>query len=872
LRPETVKDQTMAAFTTAPMKAALFAIVYTLLVATTAQSQNAQLIEDVQVRGNRRVPAESIKYNLRTKPGQNVSVSTIERDVKALYSLGFFDDIRVVQEAGARGVIVVFQVKERPLIKGVTYTGLQSVTSSEIVDKLREQKTDIREESPYDPVRIRRAQSIIKRTLADRGHPNATVEVRTQSTPPSSISVTFAVDEGPTMKIDKIDIEGNTAISDAELKRGMALVKESSPLTLFTHKDTYDGLKLNDDLTRIRMQYASKGYVRANVLEPVTEIRSKTIYRTFPFIKLPFPWGIPLPFWKEETQRMHVTLKVEENSQYRVGTVNISGNKEFSAEQIRFALGLIPGGVYDEERLRRGVEILKKMYGDRGFINFTPVPQQFFNDDRKVVNFSINIQEDRKFYVNRISFSGNTTTRDKVIRRELMVQESEVFNAAMWERSLLKLNQLGYFDPVRPQDTEMQLNPADGSVDISLKVKEKDKNKIGFNGGVGSTTGTFLGLSYSTTNFLGLGENMSVNLEGGTLASNYQFSFTEPYLFSQPISAGLSLFSNSYHYDQSGLNGLNFNESRRGFSLSASRPLRTFHRLGVTYQFDNSFTSSIDPATQEFFSTLAAGNQTTSGYFARRLMTTYSFNSTNHPITPTKGYSFSTSLESVGGFMGGNVNFYRPSFEFKAYKPVNHGRNTLAMRVSGAYMQPFANQNVPFYERLFMGGDFDLRGFDFRSVGPIAFVSRSTTTVDPTTGVSTTVPFDDIVHVGGDTQGLFNFEYRIPITGPFTLAPFFDVGNTWVLNRNALLRNVTDSLGQVSAQSVNLLPGTNSGLRISTGVELQITLPIINLPMRLIFAVNPSRIDRTYIGPTVGTPINVQQPFQGFRFSIGKTF
>src|SRR5262249_15597525 len=154
----------------------------------------------------------------------------------------------------------------------------------------------------------------------------------------------------------KIEIEGNTALSDAELKRAMALVKESGPLTLFTHKDTYDGLKLNDDLARIRMQYASKGYVRANVLEPVTEIRSTTTYRTLPFVKLPFPWGIPVPFWKEQTQRMHVTLKVEENSQYRVGTVNISGNKEFTAEQIRFALGLIPGGIYDEERLRRGIE------------------------------------------------------------------------------------------------------------------------------------------------------------------------------------------------------------------------------------------------------------------------------------------------------------------------------------------------------------------------------------------------------------------------------------------------------------------------------------------------------------------------------------
>src|SRR5262249_67857 len=156
-------DQTMAAFTTAPlMKAALFVISCTLLVASTAQSQTPQVIEDVQVRGNRRVPAESIKYNLRTKPDQTVNVSTIERDVKALYAMGYFEDIRVVQEAGTRGIIVIFQVKERPLIRTVTYSGLQSITNSEILDKLKEQKTDIHEDSPYDPVRIKRAQSVIK--------------------------------------------------------------------------------------------------------------------------------------------------------------------------------------------------------------------------------------------------------------------------------------------------------------------------------------------------------------------------------------------------------------------------------------------------------------------------------------------------------------------------------------------------------------------------------------------------------------------------------------------------------------------------------------------------------------------------------------
>jgi len=144
--------------------------------------------------------------------------------------------------------------------------------------------------------------------------------------------------------------------------------------------------------------------------------------------------------------------------------------------------------------------------------------------------------------------------------------------------------------------------------------------------------------------------------------------------------------------------------------------------------------------------------------------------------------------------------------------------------------------------------------------------------VNASTGEVVKVPFDDIVHVGGDTQALFNFEYRIPIAKPITLAPFVDIGNSWVLNSKALSRQVSDSLGQVSLQNINFLPGTNSGLRVSTGVELQITLPVINLPLRLIFALNPSRIDRTYIGPSAGTPVSIQQPFQGFRFAIGKTF
>jgi outer membrane protein assembly factor BamA len=158
------------------------------------------------------------------------------------------------------------------------------------------------------------------------------------------------VKEGATLKIGKIDVEGNTALSDREVKNAMQLVQEPGPFTLFTGKDKYEQQKLDDDIARIRMQYASKGYVRANVLEPVTKLERKTVYRTLPFIKPSFPLGIPLPLWKKQEERMHVTLKVEENSQYRVGAIDVIGNKEYSSEAIRFALGLTPGTVYNQEQ------------------------------------------------------------------------------------------------------------------------------------------------------------------------------------------------------------------------------------------------------------------------------------------------------------------------------------------------------------------------------------------------------------------------------------------------------------------------------------------------------------------------------------------
>src|SRR5262245_28394001 len=878
----------------------LLALVFGVVEPQTLQTFDPNRVEDVRVSNNRRVLQDTIKYQLQTKAGDRLNIDVIRADVKRLYAQGHFDDIRVEEEDGKTGKIITFWVKEKKTIRSVKYEGLNSITNSEVLEKLREKKATLSQESTYDPSKIKKAETVIKMMLAEKGHQDATIEATTEDIPPNSVAVTFKVNEGPKVRIEKISIQGNKVFSDGEIKKSMKLIKETSPMTVFNSKDTYFDLKLADDITRIRMLYAEHGYVRANVLDPIVETKAHQVMRTLPFIRPPFPFGLPLPFWKKTVDRYYITINVEENDQYRVGEVKVTGNKQFNEAVIRAILGLVPGEIFNEERLRKSFDNLKKLYGSRGYINFTAVPLRDFDETKKLVNLNINIEEERQYYVNRIAFAGNTTTRDKVIRREVMVEEGTVFNSAAWDMSLQRLNQLGYFEEIKPEDAEVKPSPTEPQVDINLKVKEKGRNSIGFNGGVSGIGGSFMGLSYETNNFLGFGETLAVTLQGGTQQSQYQFSFTEPYLFNRPLTTGFSVFSTSFRYDQAreffgidptklpqGLgfeNRLNFEQKGKGFNLFGSYPFKIWNRVGVNFGFNHSQTSAINEATQEYFGAVktqqdqsfisSEGGGGFSDFFAHTLIPSFSFNRTNGPaISPTSGSSFSSTFEFTGGVLGGTVNYYRPTVDYRFFKPMNKGRNTLAVRMLGSFVSGFNNTSVPYYQRFFMGGDFDIRGFDFRQITPIAHVVRNVSVTDPETGSTVTRPFDDVVWVGGDTQGVMNVEYRIPIVGRvFTMAPFFDIGNAWVARKNQLTRQVINSDGQLTTEQVRFLPGTNSGFRTSTGVELQVMMPVINAPFRLIMAFNPNRINSLFFGHATGIPFRIDEKARVFKFTVGRTF
>jgi outer membrane protein insertion porin family len=319
-----------------------------------------------------------------------------------------------------------------------------------------------------------------------------------------------------------------------------------------------------------------------------------------------------------------ITLPIEEGRQYHLRNITFQGVKLFRTPEMLmqplFKMG--PGDVFSADKLRKGLEDMRKLYGGYGFIDFVPEPNFEFIPDTDKVDLTITADEGKQFFVRRIDFSGNTTTRDKVIRRELLLDEGDVFAQNLWDMSILRLNQLGYFEILKKEDAaDIKRNPNSNTVDITLKVKERGKNTIGMNGGVSGIAGTFLGFNYSTNNFLGLGETLSLETQLGTRTSNVSLGFTEPYLFDRPIQAGVMVYLRRFRFDQgreaSILSGqnliplynslgtqnlLNYSQDSKGFTVSASTHLRrSMAQIGLTYGYDESSIVTTTTAAQNYF-------------------------------------------------------------------------------------------------------------------------------------------------------------------------------------------------------------------------------------------------------------------------------
>src|SRR5688572_9360264 len=532
---------------------AALAITDSNAIKSSSVSSKQQVVESVDISGNRRLRDEDLLYYIKTRPGDVYDPASLERDLKELLSLNFFDKVktRVLTTDGARGgVNVIFEVAELPIVRDLQFTGAKALQESDILKEFREKRVGISKEAVYDPVKARNATRILREMLAAKGFPNATVNIKEEEVSATSVAITFEIDQGNRSRIVDIQFEGNDKFSDGELRGALQLVKETGLISRFKGQDILDLRKLLYDLQKnVRSYMFSKGYFQARIGDPVVEGLGLKRTDFIPLITL------PLPFISSKDDTLRITVPVTEGRVFRVGTLKVEGSSIFSEQQILQVVGLKPGEIADGKRLQDGIyEDLKNIYGQQGFIQYNAEPETEFRDNpanpsEGIVDIVITIDEGKQFTLRRLEFTGNTFTRDRVMRREFLINEGDIYNSRYLEISVARLNQTQYFDPVdKDQDVEIRTDEEQGDVDLIVKIKEKGRQQISFNGGVSGIGGSFFGLEYSTNNLAGRGEILSFAAGMGNRQLNLQFTYQEPYFRDRPISVGFSIFASRYKF------------------------------------------------------------------------------------------------------------------------------------------------------------------------------------------------------------------------------------------------------------------------------------------------------------------------------------
>ena len=907
------------------------------------------VITDIEIHGQRRIPADSIRARIFTHPGDIYDPAAVERDFNSLWNTGYFEDIRFEREQTPKGWRLHIYVKERPTIREIDYVGLNAVSKSDVLDRFKEAKVGLSPESQYDPTKVKKAEVTIKGLLAEHGRQFATVKTEIHPVPPAAINITFVIKEGPKVKVGKISFVGNQHVNSRILRGAMKNLRPLGvPHSIFLENlfaRTYDATKLDEDTERVRDEFQNRGYFKVIVSDAQVNIHDTG------------HTGFHIPLVEAGPGKaVDITMPIVEGDRYRLGAITFKGNK--TVRNTKFLRALIPmkdGDIFDRSKVAKGLDNLRNAYGDIGYINYTAIPNTTFDEDKKLINLEIDLDEGKQFNVRRIEFTGNTTTRDKVIRRELALEEGNVYSERLWKLSLLRLNQLGYFEQLKPEDpniTDRHLNETEGTVDLTLKLKEKGKNSIGLTGGVSGLAGAFVGLNYSTNNLLGRGETLSVAVNLGNLERDVTFGFTEPYLFDRSLQAGFTVYGRKYNYNQARQeevllgqqinipqaelqNLQNYSQSSKGFSLSLTHALHHgFKRVGISYSFDVSSLVTLSDASKNLFQYLEyegiSGPNSLNGIITSKIVPSFSYSSVNASYHPTSGTSFSAAAEFAG--IGGTVRSIRPVLSYQHYVPVQKHRNALAFRLQGSFLTGYGGDVAPPFERNYMGGEYDLRGFDVRSVSPVAFLpNRGAVTLQNPDGTvvpkdpgnplrgsySIPVPIEQVVFPGGDLSVVGNAEYHITIAGPVVLAPFVDMGVDPILRESQLritpqqlsilntsqfgcptldvALNCTGTISQTFPEFLSVAHNTNWTPRMSAGLELQVLLPIVNAPFRIYWAYNPLRLDTTSSGPipitrnmfpagaagdytfqnavaTYSPTFLLREPLRTFRFTVGTTF
>lgn len=695
----------------------------------------AQQIEGIEVQGNRSVSKQTILNEIFLTPGKPYSREAVSRDVARIFKLGYFDDIEVDKVPVSGGVKLIYIVKEKPPIQEVVIEGNKKIKENKIREVITVKANSVASNKSI-------AESIEKvKTLYDaEGYGDAVIEAKTREKGGKN-QLVFLINEKKGNSVRGINFEGNTVFSDRKL-RGVIRTKKKNLLSFLTGAGKLREDVLEADAAMITYAYLNKGYMRVRV-------------------------GKPKITYSEKKKGVILTFFIDEGQQYRVNDITFEGDVLTTKAELRKLFNTMSGNVYSQKILEGDLTKVQELYGSQGYAFANVIPQPQINDDTLTTDINIVIEKGKKVFVEKINITGNTITRDKVIRRELKVVENSLYNEKLIKLSKRKLEQLGYFESV---EISTPRGSADNKLVLNLNVKEKPTGTFSVGAGFSSAESFLFTASVSKNNFFGYGISGSLSAELSGRRQQFVAQYTDPYFFDSRF-----IFSaNAYR------TATNFNDFRRqafGGGIEIGRRFLDFSSFTFGYRIEDIRLSNFDDIVPEFWRLNTDGLTSSLILSVRR-------DTRNNPLITTKGSYLSANFEYAGNGLGGDNDYFRAIANGRYYQPL-WGTSVIKVNVRIGYIRSLNDMPVPLFERFFTGGINSLRGYELRSVGPSLQIPGSITGQDQT------------FVFGGNKLLIGNLEYEFPIydRAGFRGVVFVDAGNSYAENEALNPLNIRADFG-----------------------------------------------------------------------------
>lgn len=684
-----------------------------IFMAGNALAQEQPLVNFIEVVGLRRIEAGAVKAKITQRTGEPIANEKTVEDIKNIYRMGYFDDVRVELEPFEGGVKLLYIVKEKPTVVSVEFQG-----NAELKDEKLKEKIAVTIGSIADTSLIEDNANKLRHYYEEEGYWLARVVPVVNKINANEISLTFQIEEGVKIKIREINIENNKALSSGKIKRAMK-TGEWALWSFLTSSGYFKKETMNADIEAIKDLYFNNGYIKVAVAEPVIRLT-------------------------EDKKGMVITIQVSEGEQFSISSIDITGNKAFQDAVLRKKLTLSPGAVFNKELLKKDMEEMTNLYTQNGYALANIYPDISSDDTTRQIKLTYKVEEGDIYRIGRVEVTGNTKTRDKVVRREFRLDEGDLFNSALLKRSYERINNLNFFESVdlapKPRGEEKVL-------DVEIKVRERATGFLSIGGGY-SSADKFIGMGEITQgNLFGRGQYLRLKTELGSASSFFELSFRDPWFRDRPVSFTADIYKKTKQY-------IDYDKKATGLGFGFGKNFGEYLHGSISYNLEKATIYNIDE-TASWMITEQEGTSVTSS-----ITPSISRDTRDSFLDPSRGSKNSLYLVLAG--FGGSNKFIKGVVDSGWYFPVEFPlkSSTIGLRGRVGYATGIFGTKLPVYERFYLGGIDTIRGLGFAEAGP-----RD----------------ENGELIGGTKELILNTEYVFPVIKEIKLKGlvFFDAGNSY---------------------------------------------------------------------------------------------